>query len=51
MKFIDDLKYKYARLNILEKIIAVNTMVFLVVTLLKPLISPLLKWLELKSDI
>jgi membrane associated rhomboid family serine protease len=51
MKFIDDLKYKYARLNALEKIIAINVIVFLVATLLKPVIRPLLKWFELKSDL
>ena len=50
MSFVDNLKYKYARLNVLEKIIAFNVLIFLVATLLKPLVRPLLKWLELKSD-
>ena len=51
MKFIYDLKYKYARLNVLEKIIAINVVIFLVATLLKPIIRPALKWFELKSDL
>lgn len=50
MSFIDDLKYKYARLNALDKLIVFNVAIFLVVLLLKPFLLPVLKWLELRSD-
>lgn len=51
MSFTTDLKYKYARLNVLEKIIAVNVIIFLISFLLKPLVEPIFEWLELRSDI
>ena len=46
MSLTTDIKYKLSQLNILEKIIAVNTVVFLIGLIFKPLLS----WFELPSD-
>ena len=46
MSLTTDIKYKLARLNILEKIIAVNVVVFLVGLVL----PSVLRWFELPSD-
>ena len=46
MSLTTDIKYKLARLNILEKIIAVNVVVFLVGLIL----PSVLRWFELPSD-
>jgi len=55
MSLTEDVKYKLARLNIFEKIIAVNVVVFLVGMLLKPIqesraLHSTLSWLELPSN-
>ena len=41
-----DIKYKLSRLNVLEKIIVVNVLVFIVGLLLKPYMD----WFKLPSD-
>jgi membrane associated rhomboid family serine protease len=43
---ISDIKYKLSQLNILEKIIVINTVVFLIGSILKPVSS----WFKLSSD-
>ncbi|WP_274474361.1 rhomboid family protein [Mangrovimonas aestuarii] len=55
MSFIDDLKYKYTRLNVLEKLIAINGAIFIIGLLLKLFSSivpgvQVLRWFELPSD-
>ncbi|WP_397363230.1 rhomboid family intramembrane serine protease [Olleya sp. R77988] len=50
MNQIDQLKYKYARLNVLEKIIAINVIVFIVFLLLNKLVPTLLIWFRLPAD-
>ncbi|WP_054851573.1 rhomboid family intramembrane serine protease [Olleya sp. ITB9] len=50
MNQIQQLKYKYARLNVLEKIIAINVVVFLFALLLRRLVPILFVWLRLPSD-
>tara|TARA_R110002049_G_scaffold307773_2_gene509440 strand:- start:26747 stop:27601 length:855 start_codon:yes stop_codon:yes gene_type:complete len=47
---IQDIKYKLGRLNVLEKLIAINVIVFLIGLVLKSLFSISLSWLELPSD-
>ena len=49
MAFLEDLKYKYQRLNGLDKLIVINTVIFVVVLLFKPFLLPVLKWLRLES--
>lgn len=55
MSLLEDAKYKYARLNVFEKIIAINTIIFIVVRLLqvftKGKVASFLNWLELPRDI
>lgn len=55
MSLTQDIKYKLARLNVFEKIIAVNVVIYFVGLLLKPLQGGLntyksLSWLEIPSD-
>ena len=55
MSLTEDVKYKLARLNVFEKIIAVNVAVYLLGVLLKPMQekmaqSSTLSWLELPSN-
>ena len=50
MSLTDDIKYKLARLNVLEKIIVVNVVVFIVALLFRPLLIAVFGWLELPSD-
>ncbi|MGB6268242.1 MAG: rhomboid family intramembrane serine protease [Olleya sp.] len=50
MNQIDQLKYKYARLNVLEKIIAINVVVFLFAKIFRPIIPGFFKWIHLPSD-
>ena len=50
MNQIEQLKYKYARLNVLEKIIAINVVVFLFALLFRRLVPVLFVWLRLPSD-
>ncbi|AXO79940.1 rhomboid family intramembrane serine protease [Olleya aquimaris] len=50
MNQIQQLKYKYARLNVLEKIIAINVVVFLFALLLRRLVPVIFVWLRLPSD-
>ncbi|MGB1210254.1 membrane associated rhomboid family serine protease [Lacinutrix venerupis] len=47
MSNLDQLKYKFKNLNVLEKIIAINVIIFLIVIVLKPVISGVLSYLEL----
>jgi len=46
MSLTDDIKYKLARLNVLEKIIAINSVIFVIGIILKSNLS----WFELPSD-
>lgn len=50
MNQIEQLKYKYARLNVLEKIIAINVIVFLFAVLFRRVISSFFSWIYLPSD-
>ena len=50
MSFTDDIKYKLGKLNILEKIIVINVIIFLLVSVLKPILTSVLTWFELPSD-
>ncbi|WP_452602518.1 rhomboid family intramembrane serine protease [Pontimicrobium sp. MEBiC06410] len=50
MSFTDDVKYRLRKLNILEKIIVLNVIIFLIVSILSPILGSVLKWLELPSD-
>ncbi len=50
MNQIEQLKYKYARLNVLEKIIAINVIVFLFAVLFKRVIPSFFSWIYLPSD-
>jgi len=50
MSFTDDVKYRFKKLNILEKIIVLNVIIFLIVSILKPILNGVLKWFELPSD-
>lgn len=50
MSLTEDIKYKLARLNVLEKIIAVNIAVFALAYVLKLLFSDLLVWFQLPSE-
>ncbi len=49
MSLTEDIKYKLARLNVLEKTIVVNLVVFFIVLLLKPFLGTFLSWFELPS--
>ncbi|ALJ06263.1 protease [Pseudalgibacter alginicilyticus] len=51
MTSVQDIKYKFDRLNILEKLIAINVFIFLLGLILKPLFNITLNWLELPSDL
>lgn len=55
MSLMEDAKYKYARLNVFEKIIAINAVIFIVTWLLKNLfrVSPssFMRWFELPSEL
>jgi len=50
MSQIDQLKYKYARLNVLEKVIVINVIIFLLALILNPIVPSVFKWLRLQSD-
>ena len=55
MSLVEDAKYKYARFNIFEKIIAINTVIFIIAWLFRK-ISPItansiLQWFELPREI
>lgn len=51
MSFAKDLKYQYARLNVLEKIIAVNVLVFLLANAIKLLFPTFLMWFEFPASL
>lgn len=55
MSLTEDIKYKYARLNVLEKVIAVNVIVFAVIWLLKNLFrvstNSFSQWFELPREL
>ncbi|TYB70504.1 rhomboid family intramembrane serine protease [Bizionia gelidisalsuginis] len=51
MSLNEDIKYKLARLNVLEKIIAINVIVFLLSFLLKSVSGNIILWLQLPSEI
>lgn len=50
MSLLEDLKYKYGELNVLEKIIAINIIIFIASFFLKPFMPLFFEWLELPSD-
>ncbi|MEM5539581.1 rhomboid family intramembrane serine protease [Olleya sp. AS48] len=50
MNQIEQLKYKYARLNVLEKIIAVNVIIFLFAALFRKVIPGFFSWIYLPSN-
>ena len=50
MSQLDQLKYKYARLNVLEKIIVINVILFFVAFLFRKVIPVFFNWLRLPSD-
>jgi len=50
MSQLEQLKYKYARLNVLEKIIAINGIVFLFAIIFRRVIPNFFRWLYLPSD-
>ncbi len=50
MSLQEDIKYKLARFNVLEKIIAINVVVFIVSFVLRRLSRGLYIWVELPSD-
>lgn len=51
MTSVQDIKYKLSRLDTLEKIIAINVVIFILGLVLKPLFNISLNWLELPSDL
>jgi len=51
MSEINQLKYKFKNLNILEKIIAINVVVFLITLLFRPFLMPFLGYLELPPHV
>ena len=51
MNQIEQLKYKYAKLNVLEKIIAVNVIVFLFAVLFRKVIPTVFSYIYLPSNI
>lgn len=51
MAFLEDLKYKFKRLNVLEKIIAINVIVFVVFKLPIPFFKVIQSYLHLPSDV
>lgn len=51
MSLNEDIKYKLARLNVLEKIIAINVVIFLLSLLLKSVLSSIIFWLQLPSEL
>ena len=55
MSLTEDIKYKYARLNVLEKVIAVNVIVFAIIWLLKNLFrvstNSFSHWFELPREL
>ena len=50
MSLQDDIKYKLARLNVLEKIIALNVVIFVVSFFVRRLARSIYVWVELPSD-
>lgn len=50
MTFLDDLKYKLEKLNVLEKLIAINIAVFIVFSIPIPFLNTLNTYLSLPSD-
>lgn len=50
MSLQEDIKYKLARLNVLEKIIVINVVIFVVSFILRRLSRGLYAWVELPSD-
>ena len=51
MSLNEDIKYKLARLNVLEKIIAINVVIFLLSLLLKSVLGSIIFWLQLPSEL
>lgn len=51
MSLNEDIKYKLARLNVLEKIIAINVVIFLLSFLLKSVLGSIIFWLQLPSEL
>ncbi len=50
MSLQEDIKYKLARLNVLEKLIAVNVAIFVVSFILRRVARSIYTWVELPSD-
>ncbi|MBQ0769413.1 MAG: rhomboid family intramembrane serine protease [Bizionia sp.] len=51
MSLKEDIKYKLARLNVLEKIIAINVVIFLLSFVLKSVLGSIIFWLQLPSEL
>jgi len=55
MSLFEDAKYKYARLNVLEKVIAINSIIFVVIWVITKLFrtrsDSFLKWFELPREL
>ncbi|WP_299890651.1 rhomboid family intramembrane serine protease [uncultured Lacinutrix sp.] len=50
MSQLDSLKYKYNKLNVLEKLIAINVIIFVLALIFKPIVPVLFRYLELPPD-
>lgn len=50
MSTINDLKYKYSKLSVLEKLIALNVIIFIVALILKSTVPQVLKYFALPPD-
>lgn len=50
MSLSEDIKFKLARLHVLEKLIVVNLVVFVIVSILEPFVEGFFKWFELPSE-
>jgi len=51
MSLNEEIKYKLARLNVLEKIIAINVVIFFLSFLLKSILGSVILWLQLPSEL
>lgn len=51
MSLTEDIKYKLARLNVLEKIIAINVVVFLIAMVLRSVLGGVIYWFQLPSEL
>lgn len=51
MSLTEDIKYKLARLNVLEKIIAINVVIFLIAMVLRSVLGGVIYWFQLPSEL